>query len=600
MRIDGPEFMDSTSQSFMPNSSEANGRDDNGTDALYRIAEIARSLGEEAIAVDAVALAERSAEGRFYVACIGQFKRGKSTLLGALVGDPVLPTGVTPITSVPTVVRFGKHKAARVRVDGKWKSIDPALLHEYVSEESNPENVKRVDGVEVFITSTLLSEGMCLVDTPGIGSVFLGNTEATKAFIPHIDAVIVVVGADPPITADELSLVEAVASEVKDVIVVLNKVDRVTEDERAKAQSFARRTIESRIRRPIAKIYEVSALESLEGSGTDRDWGEFVEALRLLSRDSGPRLARAASERGIRRLKDSAERIIEEQRRALLEPVEVSEARIDNLRATVSSAERSLNDLGFLFTAEQSRLSRKFHENRNDFLKSVTPKAHAELEREMALMVRGSGPSFRVSLMSAAQVVGRRFVLPWLEQQEKLAEEAYKSATTRFVELGNNFLWQLAASGSSEMANLPGQIDEVRGFETKSGFVFHEFISVARPASPFRYLGDLILGIVNYRRPIAAAAHEFLDKLMQTNSSRVQSDVDERVLQGRRILEARIRKVLKDVSGVAERALTTAKSVLAEGSSAVESELKKLEGLRQQLGAPAESVQAEVEERSRN
>lgn len=590
--------MDNTGQLSRANCTETNGRDHNGADALYGLADMARSAGDESIASDAIALAERAAEGRFYVACIGQFKRGKSTLLGALVEDPVLPAGVTPITSVPTVLRYGKRKAARVRIEGTWNSVDPANLHEYVSEEWNPENSKRVEGVEVFLPSTLLSGGMCLVDTPGIGSVFLGNTEATTAFIPHIDAVIVVVGADPPITADELSLVDAVVSQVKDLIVVLNKVDRVTEEERVSALSFTRRTIESRIHRSVSKIYEVSALESLDGTGTGRDWPQLVKVLHQLSSQSGRSLAKAASERGMHRLRDLLGRSIEEQQRALLEPVEVSESRIEKLRATVSAAEQSLNDLGYLFTAEQNRLSKRFENLRNDFLKSATSRAHAELENEIRAMAHGFGPSFRIAAMSAAQVVARRHVLPWLEQQEMFAEETYKSATTRFVERGNNFLSQLAASGSAEMANLPGQIDEVRGFETKSAFVFHEFISVARPASPLRYLGDVALGIIRYPRPIADAAHEFLERLLQTNSSRVQSDVDERVLQGRRVLEARIRKVLKEVSGVAERALTAAKAVLAEGTFAVELELRKLGRLRQQLSALGESFQPGGGERS--
>ena len=66
-------------------------------------------------------------------------------------------------------------------------------LKEYVTEEHNPENQKGVDGAEVFIPSPLLSTGMCFVDTPGLGSVFTGNTAATHAFIPHIDAALVAV-----------------------------------------------------------------------------------------------------------------------------------------------------------------------------------------------------------------------------------------------------------------------------------------------------------------------------------------------------------------------------------------------------------------------
>jgi hypothetical protein len=58
-----------------------------------------------------------------------------------------------------------------------------------------------VDGAEVFVPSPLLSSGMCFVDTPGLGSVFTGNTATTQAFIPDIDAALVVVGGDPPLRA---------------------------------------------------------------------------------------------------------------------------------------------------------------------------------------------------------------------------------------------------------------------------------------------------------------------------------------------------------------------------------------------------------------
>ena len=81
-------------------------------------------LGCEDVAVEASALAERLAEGRFFVACVGQFKRGKSTLIGALIGESILPTGFVPVTAVPTVIRYGSTRRARIRAtDGAWQEI---------------------------------------------------------------------------------------------------------------------------------------------------------------------------------------------------------------------------------------------------------------------------------------------------------------------------------------------------------------------------------------------------------------------------------------------------------------------------------------------
>ena len=210
-----------------------------GDVVLTRLAELATGFDAEYIACAARSIAERVSEGRFYVACIGQFKRGKSTLLNALIGSSVLPTAVIPVTAVPTVVRYGEQVSARVRFrNTDWKEIPVSNVPEYVTEDKNPENTKGVAGVEIFVRSPILSTGMCLVDTPGIGSVFAGNTAATQAFIPHIDAAIVVIGTDPPLSGDEMQLVEAISTEVHDLLFVLNKADRAEEAERTTAVTF--------------------------------------------------------------------------------------------------------------------------------------------------------------------------------------------------------------------------------------------------------------------------------------------------------------------------------------------------------------------------
>jgi GTP-binding protein EngB required for normal cell division len=212
-------------------------------DELARLEGVARALSAEHIAAEARSLAERVAAGRFYVACIGQFKRGKSTLLNALVGESVLPTGVVPVTAVPTVIRYGEQGSAVVRSRAGTFDVPLADVAEFVAEENNPGNAKGVEAVEIRLPSAILRGGLCLVDTPGLGSVFEVATEATHAFVPHIDAALVVVGADPPISADEQALVETVAAHVRDIVVVHTKSDRVSAEERAAAIAFTRRVL---------------------------------------------------------------------------------------------------------------------------------------------------------------------------------------------------------------------------------------------------------------------------------------------------------------------------------------------------------------------
>ena len=203
---------------------------------------LAMTAGAEDLAADASALAEQVREAHFYLACVGQFKRGKSTLLNALVGQSVLPTGVTPVTSAVTVLRHGP-AGIRVRTREGWVESPIARLPELVTEEGNPGNAKGVLTVEVLLPAEALRDGLCLVDTPGLGSVVEANGLAAREFVPHIDAALVVLGTDPPISGEELRLVGAIAEQTDILIFVINKVDRVVSADSVEAAEFTRQLL---------------------------------------------------------------------------------------------------------------------------------------------------------------------------------------------------------------------------------------------------------------------------------------------------------------------------------------------------------------------
>jgi hypothetical protein len=558
-----------------------------GESALLRLAELAEEFDAEQVAADARSVAERVSEGRFYVACIGQFKRGKSSVLNALVGDSVLPTGVVPVTTVPTIVRYGSHAAARVRFEaGRWTDIPVKTVDEYVSEEKNPENAKHVAALEIFVPSPLLATGMCFVDTPGLGSVFTGNTAATQAFIPHIDAALVVIGADPPLAGEELVLVEAVARHVQDLIITVNKSDRTTDTERAAAVAFARRQLEKRIpQHSVGPLFEISAAEQLEHRGTGRDWKNLVASLNLLVEGSGRRLIRAACDRGLQRISEQLLAIVAEERDALQRPVEDSERRILGMKQTIADAERSMWELGYLFMAEQQHLSDMFVDRHKAFLARVMPLAHKEFDVSLQSIAGWLGPSYRRRTFHEAQELARRHVVPWLKPEQEDAEKEYRRVALRFIEMANEFLKKLANAGIPELARMPNALDPEYGFRVRSEFTFYEFRDVAQPASPLRWLADLILGLVGARWVIRNEARRFLTKLLETNSIRVQSDILNRVQESRGRLEAEIRKLLHEVSRVAEQALQRARKIRDEGAPAVQTALARLDRLEREIYA---------------
>ncbi|HEY4838298.1 MAG TPA: dynamin family protein [Candidatus Acidoferrales bacterium] len=556
-------------------------RDFSAEDSLRRLAELASEFGAQQIASSASKVAQRVSEGRFYVACVGQFKRGKSTLINALVGLSVLPSGVVPVTAIPTIIRFGEWLAARVCFQNEvWTDIPVRNVEDYVAEEKNPENAKGVVGVEIFAPSPLLETGMCLVDTPGLGSVHAGNTEATRAFVPHIDAAILVIGADPPISGDELELVEAIGREIQEIIFVLNKSDRITESDRAAAHSFARRVIETRLKRETPAIFEVSALQHLEGRGEERDWPKFRGTLEQLMRNSGSSLVRRSAERALRRTAVQLACVIDEERAALERPIEESERRIAELRELSRNAEQSLNELGFLFAAEQQRLSKSLEGRRNLFLNDADSASRKEFESALRCVTTRSGPRLRREAMHAAQEIARAQIAPWLAEEEKHAEERYAQIAQRFINLANGFLQRIRATGVPGLGTLPGALDSELGFRTRSRFYFHQLERLAAPASPFQSFTDVLLGTFGARGVIVAGARELLKQLLKANSTRVQNDVDDRVLESRRRLEGEIRQALIDVSATADRALTHATEIRAAGNPAVEMALGRLDAVK--------------------
>jgi hypothetical protein len=555
-----------------------------GVQQLDRVKQLAEELGSSRITDEAGELAGRVSEGRFFLACIGQFKRGKSTLINALIGAPVLPSGFIPVTTVPAVVRFGAEQKARVRrQNGGWQDIPLSDLSLYASEEHNPENSKGIAGVEVFVPAPLLADGMCLVDTPGLGSVFVGNTTATQDFLPRIDAALVVIGADPPLAGEELKLVEAVGHQVHELIVVLNKADRTTDAERAAAVNFTRQLLEKHLRRPAGPFFEVSALEQTEGRGPERDWNKLVLALQELGQDSRFRLVREASVRGLGRLSEQLLAIVVEEREALHRPIAESERRVAAIRETIASAERSMRELGFLFMAEQQRLSDLFVKRHKAFLDFIIPRAQDELEKALQDLGRGAGPAYRRRAMRQAQRIVRDLVLPWLQTEQAQAEREYRQVTFRFVQLGNDFLNKLAEAGVGELGRMPHALEADAGFQVRSQFVFRDLIEVAEPASPLRWLADLFLGAVQAHRVIEGSAREFLIQLLEINSTRVQSDILNRVQESRNRLEAEIRKLLHEVTFIAEQALVHARATQEAGAPAVQKALERLEGIEDEL-----------------
>jgi len=187
-----------------------------------------------------VLLKSKLAMGQLHVAVLGQMKRGKSSFINALLGAEVLPAGVLPVTAIITEIRFGSiSEATIVYSTGDLRErVELRNLAKYITEEGNPGNKRQVAFVEVSYPSPLSEEGIVLVDTPGIGSTHSHNTRTTENYLKEVDAGIVVLSVDPPITDVEFQFVRDLNNQIPHLFFILNKTDTVSFDEIGKLANF--------------------------------------------------------------------------------------------------------------------------------------------------------------------------------------------------------------------------------------------------------------------------------------------------------------------------------------------------------------------------
>lgn len=195
-----------------------------------------------------IALRDRVRERRLRVLVAGEAKRGKSTVLNRILGRDILPTGVLPLTAIATTVRVDRAAKEHIVVhflDGRVERHGLDALPSFVTETDNPGNNRNV--AEVLVALSDAEQGVDrvdLIDTPGTGSVFTHNTEAARRAYGGLDAVLVVLGANPPISASEVDLLTEVASLAVRIFVLVNKTDQLTAEELTQTVEFTQRIVD--------------------------------------------------------------------------------------------------------------------------------------------------------------------------------------------------------------------------------------------------------------------------------------------------------------------------------------------------------------------
>jgi replication fork clamp-binding protein CrfC len=180
------------------------------------------------------------------VIVVGEFKQGKSKLINALVNAPVCPVDDDIATSVPTVVRHGDPASASVLLPPAGAEpgdeaglerlpVNIAELADYVSERGNPGNTKKLVAAEVLLPRKVLSGGLTVIDSPGVGGLGSSHTLTTLTALPSADAMLLVSDASQEYTEPEIRFLRQAMRVTPSVVGVLTKIDLYAEWRRVAA-----------------------------------------------------------------------------------------------------------------------------------------------------------------------------------------------------------------------------------------------------------------------------------------------------------------------------------------------------------------------------
>jgi ribosome biogenesis GTPase A len=241
-----------------------------------------RKNGDAAAADEVKRAIDSLGRNTFALAVLGKAKRGKSTLINAMLGrgdDMVAPIDRLPASSAITRFRWSEKEFARVSFrDGRGEDIPYSRIREFVTEEGNPDNRRDVALVEVGGPFPGMNRHMELVDTPGAGSIHEHHDAILHAFIPQADAVVCMVTARMPLDQDELELLQKVkAADIQKIFFVINKVDEADEADIVDAISHNQKLL-SQYGIPVTEIRRLSARNSFRGQpggGVQELWAEL-------------------------------------------------------------------------------------------------------------------------------------------------------------------------------------------------------------------------------------------------------------------------------------------------------------------------------------
>jgi small GTP-binding protein len=361
---------------------------------FQQLAEVAESVGMVTLANDIRTTRIPKLESeRFHLVVLGEFNHGKSTFVNALLGQDVLPVGITPTTaSINHVVYSPTTNARAVLLGGESKPLDPSQLKDWVTVAGG--RADEVAYVELGFPSDMLKNNVVLVDTPGVNDLNEARAEVTYGYVPRADAVVFLLDAGQALKDSEREFLRSrVLESARDrLIFVLGKMDLLSPDERTAVLEYVKKGLAQITTEPV--VFPLSARDWSRNKDPDSGMPELVQYFeRFLARDRAQViLDNAAADAA--RTASYLENNLGVRMRAYDLDIGELEQRILAVREQLDASKRKLDELHVRIEADASSIKNQIELDLESFAKSFVQALPVQIDAVDADDVKTYLPAF--------------------------------------------------------------------------------------------------------------------------------------------------------------------------------------------------------------
>jgi len=220
-------------------------------------------------------LRKRAASNEITLTVLGEFSAGKTTFINSLLGTDVLQTGILPTTATCTYISYGPTATSDVVLrNGAIVTISPIEVRQFSVEGSR---AAEVESVRLRLPSSLLQQGLIVVDTPGV-NVNIEEHEALTAYaISESNACVYLMDARQPGKKTTIDFLRRIHGQIDKFFFVLNRADILEANEQETAVEFVTEALKQECGIPAPRVALLSS--TVGGIWADK----FVEFKQHLS-----------------------------------------------------------------------------------------------------------------------------------------------------------------------------------------------------------------------------------------------------------------------------------------------------------------------------